>query len=180
MWADRLYLSATHLGLGRDVWDVAPDNIDGILKVCTQTNSRRWTSKPLIFFGQLFFIGEFLYIFVLTLTKLAVLAFYLRVFPQKGFRTLGYAVMGFVVAYFVTFMFVLAFQCTPTSFVWLQWREPGQGRCINVNAGSWALAAITILLDLAILSMPVPVVLRLQISRQQKLQVLSMFGVGSL
>lgn len=88
--------------------------------------------------------------------------------------------MAGCILYFVSFMFVLGFECTPVSFFWTQWRDPLAGRCININAGGWAAAAINIVLDIAILTMPVPVIMKLQISRQQKLQVLSMFGVGSL
>ncbi|KAK6387168.1 hypothetical protein LTS17_000434 [Exophiala oligosperma] len=155
-----LNLQAANKGLGKDIWNVEPDNIDIVLKN--------------------FFIGEFLYIFISVVTKLAVLAFYLKVFSQPYFQKAAYLVMGLCFSYFVSYMFVLGFECTPVSFFWEQWRDPSAGTCININAGGWAAAAINIALDVAILALPVPVILRLQISRQQKLQVLSMFGVGSL
>ncbi|KAJ9624337.1 hypothetical protein H2204_010893 [Knufia peltigerae] len=155
-----LNLQAANKGLGKDIWNVEPDNIDIVLKD--------------------FFIGEFLYIFISVVTKLAVLAFYLKVFSQPYFQKAAYLVMGLCLSYFVSYMFVLGFECTPVSFFWEQWRDPSAGTCININAGGWAAAAINIALDVAILALPVPVILRLQISRQQKLQVLSMFGVGSL
>jgi hypothetical protein len=129
---------------------------------------------------QDFYIGEFLYFFIIVLTKLAVLAFYLKVFTQPYFRKVVYVVIGLCICYFVSFMFVLGFECTPVAFFWQQWRDPSAGTCININAGGWAAAAVNIILDVTILTMPVPVILKLQISRQQKLQVLSMFGVGSL
>ncbi|KIW24330.1 hypothetical protein, variant 3 [Cladophialophora immunda] len=150
---------AAHLGLGQDLWNVPPDNIDIVLKN--------------------FFIGEFLYIFISVLTKLAVLSFYLAVFPQPHFRKGAYVVIGLCIGYFVSYMFVLGFECTPVAFFWEQWRDPTAGTCININAGGWAAAGINIGLDLAILALPVPVILQLEISRQQKLQILSMFGVGS-
>ncbi|KIW54575.1 hypothetical protein PV05_06926 [Exophiala xenobiotica] len=152
-------LQAAHLGLGKDIWNVPPDNIDIVLKD--------------------FYIGEYLYFFIIVLTKLAVLAFYLKVFPQPYFQKAVYLVIGLCICYFVSFMFVLGFECQPLPFFWEQWRDPSAGTCININAGGWAAAAINIILDVSILTMPVPVILKLQISRQQKLQVLSMFGVGS-
>ncbi|KIW18948.1 hypothetical protein PV08_03237 [Exophiala spinifera] len=155
-----LNLQAARLGLGKDIWNVVPDDIDIVLKN--------------------FFIGEFLYIFISVVTKLAVLAFYLKVFTQPYFQKTAYVVMGLCFSYFVSYMFVLGFECTPVSFFWEQWRDPSAGKCIDINAGGWAAAGINIILDVAILAMPVPVILRLDISRQQKLQVLSMFGVGSL
>ncbi|KIY01807.1 uncharacterized protein Z520_01945 [Fonsecaea multimorphosa CBS 102226] len=151
--------TAAHLGLGQDLWNVPPDDIDIVLKN--------------------FFIGEFLYIFISVLTKLAVLSFYLAVFPQPYFRKGVYIVIGLCICYFVSYMFVLGFECTPVNFFWEQWRDPTAGTCININAGGWAAAGINIGLDLAILALPVPVILKLEISRQQKLQILSMFGVGS-
>ncbi|KIV82363.1 hypothetical protein PV11_04482 [Exophiala sideris] len=152
-------LEAAHLGLGQDLWNVPPDNIDTVLKN--------------------FFIGEFLYIFIGVLTKLAVLVFELKVFAQPLFQKMGYIVMAGCICYFVAFMFILGFECTPVSFFWTQWRDPSAGKCIDINAGGWAAAAINIALDLCILIIPIPVIMKLQISRQQKLQILSMFGVGS-
>ncbi|KAK5228288.1 hypothetical protein LTR72_002171 [Exophiala xenobiotica] len=152
-------LQAAHLGLGKDIWNVPPDNIDIVLKD--------------------FYIGEFLYFFIIVLTKLAVLAFYLKVFTQPYFRKAVYVVIGLCICYYVSFMFVLGFECTPVAFFWQQWRDPSAGTCININAGGWAAAGINIILDVTILTLPVPVILKLQISRQQRLQVLSMFGVGS-
>ncbi|OAP55762.1 hypothetical protein AYL99_09914 [Fonsecaea erecta] len=146
--------------IGKDLWNVPPDDIDIVLKN--------------------FFIGEFLYIFISVLTKLAVVSFYLSVFPQPYFRKGAYVLIGLCICYFVSYMFVLGFECSPVAFFWEQWRDPTAGTCIDINAGGWAAAGINIGLDLAILALPVPVILKLEISRQQKLQILSMFGVGSL
>ena len=117
---------------------------------------------------------------VLVLTKLAVLFFYLRVFPQREFKQLSHLVMGCCLIYLVIFVFVFAFQCTPTWFFWKQWQRIGNGKCININGVGWAAAAINIVLDITILSIPIPIILKLNISKRQKWQVLSMFGVGLL
>ncbi|PCH05242.1 Hypothetical protein PENO1_023430 [Penicillium occitanis (nom. inval.)] len=74
----------------------------------------------------------------------------------------------------------MIFQCTPISFFWDGWTGEYVGKCININTFSWIRAAIEIIIDLAIISLPIPLLLGLKLNWHKKLQILSMFSVGFL
>lgn len=63
---------------------------------------------------------------------------------------------------------------------WDGWTGEYVGKCININTFSWIRAAIEIIIDLAIISLPIPLLLGLKLNWHKKLQILSMFSVGFL
>lgn len=117
---------------------------------------------------------------IVGLTKIAVLLFYTRVFPSKSILYITHVLIGVCAAYTLSLCIVLFLVCRPISSFWTQWRNPGRAKCININASSWAAAAINIFLDAAVLALPIREVLRLQISSRKKIQVLCMFLVGGV
>ncbi|KAJ4172434.1 hypothetical protein NW754_002633 [Fusarium falciforme] len=72
----------------------------------------------------------------------------------------------------------MIFQCTPIPFFWSGWAGEMAGKCIDINLFSWIRAAIEIAIDVAILSLPLPSVVKLQMSWKKKAQVLLMFALG--
>jgi hypothetical protein len=130
--------------------------------------------------SQIYFIDELLYIIIVSMTKIAILCFYLRVFPEQNFRRLVFAGMGLCVAYMLAFVFVSAFQCRPVSLAWTHWDGEHEGHCNNVNAQGWAAAALNIVLDIIILVMPLHLVLKLKLHWKKKLQISIMLSVGGL
>ncbi|WYZ35890.1 hypothetical protein EsH8_X_000537 [Colletotrichum jinshuiense] len=65
------------LGLGQDMWMIPPEHITWILRI--------------------FFVEELLYSFVIAVTKVSILIFYLRLFTEPWFRSCGnVAVMTFI------------------------------------------------------------------------------------
>ena len=117
-----------------------------------------------------------LYLVALPAVKIAVLLTYLRIFQSKPFRKLVYGALALNVAYAITFVFATAFQCVPVNLVnwslllavrrkaceltrpqaWHHWDGEHPGRCNNVNAQSWASAAINIVLDVIVVVLPMP------------------------
>jgi len=59
-------------------------------------------------------------------------------------------------------------------------RGAGRNCSVNINALLWAVAAVNIALDIAVVILPLPQLLKLALSRQKKVQVLAMFSVGLL
>ena len=114
------------------------------------------------------------------MTKVAILCFYLRVFPERRLQQAVYVVMGVTFAYLIAFLVVSAFQCTPVSYAWTHWDGEHEGVCRNVNAQGWAAAAFNIVLDVAILVMPLKLVYKLNLHWKKKLQISLMLGVGGL
>ena len=132
--------------------------------------------------------------------KLALLLFYLRVFPDYRFRQVVKGLIGAVAAFWVAFLFALIFQCNPVECescdlrwsapnervltypidAWIRWDGEHKGTCINVYAGGFAHAVINMVMDLVILLLPIPSIVRLQrsYSWRQRTHVLIMFSFG--
>ena len=149
-------------GIGQDIWEVSFDHIDGMLF---------W-----------FYFAEPFYLASTVLMKISILLFYLRVFIDQNFRRAVYAVMALCVAYAIAFFFPLVFQCSPIAYAWTHWDAQKQGKCISLNAGVWAHAAVNILFDLIVLALPLQQFAKLNFtySWRSKAQIGIMFGIGLL
>jgi hypothetical protein len=88
--------------------------------------------------------------------------------------------MGLTGGFMIAYLFALIFQCSPINYAWLRWDGEHEGTCINVYVGIYAHAAINMILDLIILLMPMPILLKLQTnySWRQKSHVVVMFSFG--
>ncbi len=133
---------------------------------------------------QALFAGEIAYTLAITLTKLSILCFYLSVFPFVVFpalRTMIYATMVVTAASGIAFSLAMVFQCWPVDSFWnfLDYNERGEEmQCINLNACGWAHGIITILLDLWLMALPMPELLKLTLPWRKKLRVCLMFAMG--
>lgn len=121
-----------------------------------------------------------MYDFCISVTKLSILAFYLRIFTDQTFKRMTYGLMGIVTAYLFTTVIATIWQCTPVSYVWSGWAGETEGHCIDVFVLTWIVSSINILLDILIILLPIPHLLKLTLSRKKKIQIVSMFCVGLL
>lgn len=113
----------------------------------------------------------------LAITKLSLLTMYYRIFPVGNFRMWAYTIGAFIIAWVVTIVFVFIFLCVPVKKMWY---PDTPGHCVNQVATWCANAASTIASDLAILLLPIPRVLKLNISLIQKVSLGVAFGLGFL
>ncbi|KAI8940037.1 hypothetical protein NX059_003759 [Plenodomus lindquistii] len=146
-------------GLGRDIWTLPWSQI---------TDFVRWL-----------YVLEVLYVVQVTLLKLTLLMFFLRIFPTTGTRRVVWATIAFTIAWGFTFTIAVIFQCWPISYFWTSWDEASSGKCIDINALGWSQAIISIVLDVWMLCVPLYVVCHLQMSWRKKASVAVMFGVGA-
>jgi hypothetical protein len=72
----------------------------------------------------------------------------------------------------------MIFGCTPVDHFWHSWDDQHHGHCISLNAVFWAGAAIDISIDLWILFIPIPFIMRLKLSLRKKILSGIMFGFG--
>ncbi|GME21832.1 putative cfem domain-containing protein [Neofusicoccum parvum] len=126
---------------------------------------------------QIYYFDESLYLVISAGYKIGILLFLLRIFPAKGFRTITYGVIGFNVAWGIASVFMTIFQCIPIRKAW-DWEHIVPGRCNNIHVQAWTAAAMGIFLDLVILVLPIPELLKLQLNTKKKLGLLAMFSVG--
>ena len=118
------------------------------------------------------------------LTKLAILGFYLRFFPFvvfPGLRTAIYITMAITTASGISFTASIIFQCIPISFFWSAFDDPAPvGSCININVYGWTVASFNFALDLWLLALPLPELIKISLPLRKKVVVCLMFTVGGL
>ncbi|KAH7118452.1 hypothetical protein EDB81DRAFT_915703 [Dactylonectria macrodidyma] len=133
-------------GLGRDVWTLKPDQIYQ--------------------FGFYFYIVSVLYLFQVTTLKLAMLCFYLRIFPSESIRKVIWGTAAIV-------------SCRPISHIWNKWDGEHEGRCVDIALIAWTNAAISIALSLWLIAIPLWKVRSLEMKRHKKVGVTIMFILGT-
>ncbi|KAI9651934.1 MAG: hypothetical protein M1831_007476 [Alyxoria varia] len=113
----------------------------------------------------------------LALFKYTFLLLYLRIFPTYWLKASIWAAIGVVSAWVVSIEFVLIFQCRPARGAW---DKTLNAKCIDTKALYAAQSVPTIVFDVVILMMPMPLVWRLQSNWKAKVGVTSMFLMGGL
>lgn len=154
--ADALILSTGFLGFGLHLWDVDPANAS-VLR-------------------QLIFAGQIVYSLVKTLAKVAILCLIRQVFSQVAW--IHRVVKGGFIFYFcsgVAFTTVVVLQCLPIQANWVPSLRP-QSICIDIQAVGYVAGALTIAEDIFMIVLPLPHLLRMQMSRRKKLGVALFFG----
>ena len=68
--------------------------------------------------------------------------------------------------------------CTPVAFFWD--RSIEGGHCINFTALWFSFSIFSIVTDLAIFVLPIPVLWNLQLPRKQKMGLIAAFAFGGL
>ena len=112
--------------------------------------------------------------------KMSLVFFMLRVFPDAQFRRLCYAIMAIVAAYGIAFTTATALQCWPVEYAWQRVDETHHGKCNNVHLQAWLAAICNIVLDLALLLLPLRSLWGLNMNLKKKLMIMSMFSLGVL
>lgn len=127
---------------------------------------------------KIFYIGYVIYNMGITLSKLAALAFYARVFSRNSnkmfFRTLQITATIILVVWLVT-IFTDMFQCTPIKKAW---HPEIEGHCINTWKWWLANGVFSITLDIWILLLPLPILWNLQLQASRKIFITIMFLCG--
>ncbi|KAK5130762.1 hypothetical protein LTR08_001707 [Meristemomyces frigidus] len=150
-------LLAEH-GLGKDIWMVPFDSITFVL--------------------QTWYYDEIMYLIALALIKISLIMTYLRIFPNKQFRTLAYVLIAAFTAYMIAYVVVTIVQCTPIPYAWTQWDGEHAGVCRHINAQVWCAAALNIIMDLIVVVMPMPLLWQMHMNTRKKLLIMLMFGMG--
>lgn len=116
-----------------------------------------------------------LYIIALSLSKTSTMSLLLALSPNKSYSTPTLAVGGFIVAWAVASLISSAFQCSlPQSYLITA------NTCFNQVAFWDAFGAINIVTDIALMSLPIRLVYRLQLPIQKKLAVCLAFSFRTL
>lgn len=108
-------------------------------------------------------------------TKLSVLALYYRIFVTLPFRYVVILTAVFVVLWLMAIEIVLGFECRPIRAFW-DLNVPG--KCFDLVAFGYFTNITNLIIDMWIFVLPIPVILKLQITKNKKIGLCFLFSVG--
>ena len=110
---------------------------------------------------------------------MVLLLFYVQLQNQSTwFRWATYTTMFINIAASTGIFFASIFSCSPIAMGWDLTIQ--DGTCINRPALYEATAAFGVIVDCLVISIPIPMVLQLQMSRNKKAWLILMFVLGSM
>lgn len=107
---------------------------------------------------------------------MALLAFYNIIFTTRRFRLAAFTLMGVCIAYAIAFIPVFMTNCRPLEASW----NPALGHCKPVKRQEFASVSINMVIDLAIVLLPLPTIWTLQMRLKKKVFISFMFSLGFL
>jgi hypothetical protein len=130
--------------------------------------------------NQLFQGLAVMYKIQISLAKISVCLFLLRIFQTRSFRYVAYGLIVVNAAIGLTWALVDSFRCLPTRLTWTGWMGEESGQCINFIVSILINCLVNIFVDSVLILMPVWEVIKLQLPLKKKIAVALMFAVGSL
>ena len=109
------------------------------------------------------------------LIKTSICLTFIRIFFTKPFRTAAMTVYILSIGWAVATTLVGYLICTPLSELWT--KAPG-GHCGSTTAAYISLGVFDVILDMAVFSLPLPMLYRLQVAHHAKVALAATFGLG--
>ncbi|MCJ1330827.1 hypothetical protein MMC10_007514 [Thelotrema lepadinum] len=132
---------------------------------------------PIVTEGKVTYASQIVGIGALCSSKLSLLFFYRRIFSIDKFRLPFYVMLGINAFWGFAYFLVYLLRCVPISDAWsIVSGEPRH--CIPNDYAEYSYAITNVLLDAAVLAMPMPMVWRLQLTLTKKIAVSSIFLLG--
>ncbi|KAE8355451.1 hypothetical protein BDV28DRAFT_163073 [Aspergillus coremiiformis] len=147
-------------GFGKNIWDIPLNDITR--------------------FYQCFQGFAVMYKMQISLAKISVCLFLLRIFQTRLFRTIAYTLIGINASIGLTWALVDGLRCTPVHLTWDGWTKEEPGTCINFVNAILANCVVNIIVDTIMVVMPVYEVSKLQLPPLKKFSVGLMFVMGSV
>ena len=112
--------------------------------------------------------------------KLSIVLWYRRIFVGKWFNIWSWIIGVTVVAWTTSFFIPTVFSCRPIQLMYTGTMRQYFSHCIDTATLQNSYAITDLLTDVIILSMPVPMIWRLQMSTKRKISVSGIFFLGIL
>lgn len=136
-------------------------------------------TENLINYAQLVWLSSIFYNATLGFIKFSVLALYMRL-GDRTLRKLAMFMMGVIFCQAGGNVFACIFQCTPVKAAYDVTIMAADKKCININAFYLANAAVNIFTDLLTYTLPIKLIINLQVSKQQKIGLFVILCLGLL
>lgn len=129
---------------------------------------------------ELFWAADQAYTALISLTKLSMCFFFLRIFSHSPtFRRSAYGVIVANVVVWIVFQIMVAFQCRPVSAFWNTWDgEQTNYSCFHLYAFALGQGIVSIVMDIVMISLPIHETLKVKLSTKKKIGVVIMFAMG--
>ena len=146
-------------------------------KVCTNVSSLSIQALPAKYDALEHVRKRCFYFPALGLIKISTLLLFDRIFPIQKFHRILQAVGLLILVYSTISMIVMIFQCRPLQGAW----DPAvESVCIDLSKLVIFMGCMNVLTDFLLLCLPLPPLWKLQMRRGTKMQVISVFSIGSL
>ncbi|KAI2640840.1 hypothetical protein GGS26DRAFT_179833 [Hypomontagnella submonticulosa] len=130
---------------------------------------------------QSFLMGDYIfshfYDVAIASTKLSILALYYRIFAAEKFRNIVVITAACVCMWLVAMEVVLGLGCRPVQG-WWDATVAATAQCVDKVAFTYSTNITNLLTDIWIFIMPIPIILKLQASRNKKIGLCFLFSVG--
>lgn len=128
---------------------------------------------------KIIFFCQIMYFLASMFTKFALIVFYLRLTVQGPYRKACYGLMVINMCVFLGSFFASIFLCNPVAFFWDRRLKGGKGTCGSIEGLYVANAVMNMLLDVATLILPIPIVWgSLTLSKKTKIKISALFLLG--
>ncbi|MCJ1470457.1 hypothetical protein MMC07_009102 [Pseudocyphellaria aurata] len=134
--------------------------------------------SKIVLWAKTITIVEFFYTAAFTFPRLSILAMYMRIFTAKVYRITVYILALIMIALYITTIFLSFLKCRPFTYSWD--KTIRGGHCIDINRAYQWITFPNILIDAVILILPLPVIWRLHVSKNQKFGLTLTFLTGSI
>ncbi|KAL8754889.1 MAG: hypothetical protein Q9184_004970 [Pyrenodesmia sp. 2 TL-2023] len=154
-----LCIGQTVWGLGLPVELRPPEDIDQYSKI-------NFAGRPFYMLGILGF-------------KVSLCLAYLRILHGSGnrlYKIIIKTIMGGAIVTHLAGTLILLFQCRPVHKSWIKNTE---GTCMPDDKTFYGLASVSIFFDVVIFPLPIPALVRLNISKAKKKVLIALFGLGA-
>lgn len=130
----------------------------------------------LAFFEKSKFAMNMLSILGLGLVKSSILVLYLSLFPSRTFQRVTYCALAYVIIWTISFFFSHLFTCYPiTAFIdFFQDKS-----CVDQATMFLTVLYTNVIADFAILLLPIPMVMGVQLRLKTKIAVIGMLSLGA-
>jgi len=137
------------------------------------------TLRPIQAYLKLTYLLASLYFLIMSSIKMSCLLLYRHVFSVDiGFCRQFYVIMIVVCCFWISCTIANILNYLPFEYNWINIGDPAH--CFNYNIFWKISGAIEVFLDGVILTLPVPLVLKLQLTQKRKILVLLIFLLGTL
>ncbi|SPO01426.1 related to integral membrane protein PTH11 [Cephalotrichum gorgonifer] len=183
----RLWIRARARGMAADDWMATLSLVFAIAySVICIIQTKYGLGLPLalrpkansVIFTRVNYSGRPIYQIGISFFKIALLISYLRLFEGTNQRMYRRVVWGAIILIFLSHLgctFALVFACTPVQKSW----NPGMdGKCLAPGPSFTGYAVVTIVSDIIVALIPIPVLLKLNVSRSKKIGLIVIFLLG--